>query len=501
MTFSNWNLSPQITMAFISPEKNTEQHISMVLEGEFDLKANEYKFANEFYGELKPKNLYQINANEKKYLYIVPKSAPKKLSFEQPGKAHFVSSAGAMFTTQLLSHSKEKNDFEFLIEISKELKKVISGEEFEFFLGILQRSVTNKIKKSDQKNKTINLYFKEEDFSKSSLEKANSISTAMCMTRTLINMPANELNPSSYEELLRTYLQVEKNISGCVDMEVFNYEKLKQEGCNLICAVGQGSEHKPRILKLSYSPKGNCKSVTLVGKGITFDSGGLDIKASSGMRHMKKDMGGSAAALGIFVACVLLKLPVRLTCYLAVAENMVSGNSMRPGDIYKTRNGLHVEIENTDAEGRLVLADALLLACEEKPDWIIDFATLTGAARVSLGPMIDSLFGNNKETSDLLYSTSIENGDWLWLMPLLSDYENYLDSSVADCVNSSSASFAGSMTAALFLQKFISVDAWNHIDTYMWCDKPHYLWQEGSAPTAKCVRLVTRAIEKFITKE
>jgi leucyl aminopeptidase len=216
---------------------------------------------------------------------------------------------------------------------------------------------------------------------------------------------------------------------------------------------------------------------------------------------MKKDMGGSAAAVGIFLACAMLNLPLKVSCYLAIAENMISGEAMRPGDIYKSKNGLHVEIDNTDAEGRLVLADTLTLACEEKPDWLLDFATLTGAARVSLGPMVDSLFGNNKVTTDLLYETSVENGDWVWPMPLVSDYENYFDSSVADMMNSSTSGFAGSVTAALFLQKFISVDAWNHIDTFMWCDKPNYLWQEGSSPTGKCVRLVTRSIEKFLSKE
>lgn len=173
---------------------------------------------------------------------------------------------------------------------------------------------------------------------------------------------------------------------------------------------------------------------------------------------------------------------------------------MRPGDIYKARNGFNVEIDNTDAEGRLVLADTISLACEEFPDWLIDFATLTGAARVSLGTMVDSLFGNDKATTQLLYHSGIETGDWVWNIPMPLDYEAYFDSNASDFMNSSPAPFAGAVTAALFLQKFVSLSKWNHVDTYMWCDKPTGLWAEGNGATGKCVRLVTRAINAFISK-
>ncbi|MES2614510.1 MAG: leucyl aminopeptidase family protein [Bdellovibrionota bacterium] len=482
-SFASWLLSPRIKLDIQAADAFQKNYhdaeitsIQIVLEGE-------------------------QHDKEKKTLFIMPKNAPKKLSFQNPGTAHIASHMGALFSAQLLSSSAEENK-PIYVAVSQAIKKVLDKEEFEFFLGILQRSVTNKIKKIGLQNKVISLIFNEDQFTKESVTKANAISSAMCTTRTLINMPPNELNPDSYETLLHSFVK-QKAGEQQIEINSFDYEKLLQEECTLICAVGQGSQHKPRIIKLTYSPKSvsaETKHVTLVGKGITFDSGGYDIKPSSGMRIMKKDMGGSAAALGIFFACASLNLPVKLSCYLAIAENMVSGHAMRPGDIYKTRKGFHVEIENTDAEGRLVLADALSLACDEKPDWLIDLATLTGAARVSCGPMVDSLFGNNKDTTDLLYSTGIENGDWVWQMPLPTDYENYLDSSVADFMNSSTTSFAGSVTAALFLQKFVSVERWNHIDTYMWCDKANFLWQEGSSPTGKCVRLVTRAIEKFAAK-
>ncbi len=510
-SFAGWLLSSRFALKLDSAKQTLkEKNISIHLIMENEIDKSLYSFSLNLFGELKSKMLYPLDQTGKKYLFIFPKAEPKKLSFETPGKAHIASTMGAIFSSQLLStlsmNSYLADSENIYISLSQNIVNIIKEEESEFLIGILQKSVTNKIKKIDIKNQSLlkNLVFSEETFSKNSLKKCESISNAMCYTRSLINMPANELNPESYEILLRSIVQNEckkREAPDIIQIDVLDYEKLKQEGCNLICAVGEGSQYKPRIVKLTYSASNLDKKIShiaLVGKGITFDSGGYDLKSSSTMRTMKKDMGGSAAAVGIFFACAALNLPIHLTCYLAIAENMVSSSAMRPGDIYKTRAGFHVEIENTDAEGRLVLADALSLACEEKPDWVIDLATLTGAARVALGPMVDSLFGNNKTTNDLLYSVGIENGDWVWQMPLISDYENYFDSHVADFMNSSSAGFAGAITAGLFLQKFVSVEKWNHIDTYMWCDKPNSLWQEGSSPTGKCVRLVTRAIEKFI---
>ena len=516
---SEWYLFPQLQPELNNNElfdgsANQKQNISITLTtlSEIDANASSYAFSQKVYGEFKCGEFYYENENGNKVFTPLSLTPPKKLSLEKPGKAHAASHLGSQFSSRLLTFFKDNkkysNNQPVYLALSPEIKNAIAGEEFEFLLGLLQKSVSNKVKKlNSYLNHSKTLIFNERDFSKESLTRAYALSNAMSMTRSLINMPPNELQPESFENLMRSLARQEFsqfNLPNNIEMKTIDYEQLLEEGYNLICAVGQGSRYKPRILKLVYTPKQSdpqTKHITLIGKGITFDSGGYDIKASSGMRNMKKDMGGAASAVGIFLSCASLSLPVKISCYLAIAENMVSAHAMRPGDIYKTKKGFHVEIENTDAEGRLVLADAMTLACDEKPDWLIDLATLTGAARTSLGPMVDSMFGNHPETNKILTSCSVENGDWIWEMPIVADYEAYLDSGIADFMNASTSSYAGSVTATLFLQKFISVEKWNHIDTFMWCDKANSLWQEGSSPTGKCVRLVTRAIEKFITRE
>lgn len=429
------------------------------------------------------------------------KITPNKLSFEEPGNAHKSSHVGVLLSSHLRSLIKEdQKDICFAVALSAEINSIVKEDTAEFFLGLLQNSIKNRMLKTPLK-KPILVFFCDPLFSKQDLEHAQKMSQSMSITRSLINMPANVLNPKTYVDFLNQLLK-SSPWKEAVKMTVYTYEKLQKEGCGLICAVGKGSETKPCLVKLSYTPAKNTKKtkhVTLVGKGITFDSGGYDLKPASGMRIMKKDMGGSAAALGSFLSCVSLKSNSRLTCYLALAENMVSGSAMRPGDVYTAHNGLSVEIDNTDAEGRLVLGDALSMACQEKPDWIIDLATLTGAARVATGSYMDNLFGNDAQTTNLLYDIGIQTGDWVWKMPLPSDYNSYFTSPIADMMNSSNSPFAGSITAALFLEKFITVKRWNHIDTYMWCDKPNGLWQEANGPTAKCVRLITKSIRSWET--
>ncbi len=515
--FSGWFLSSKFEIEIQSDNEfrrgMEEMHrgISVFVVSESYLNSNisQFQFCTPFMGSLKPKNLYPLNDSGKYFFFIVPKNEPKKLSFDLPGKSHIASHMGALLSISLLQlGNKLDTSTNFFITFSDDIKSNIDGEQREFIIGLLQKSISNKVSKqsiNNESQKQLFVILQESFFHKEMLLNAQALSDAMCYTRTFINMPPNVLNPDSYEMYLRLLVKYECDKAlhpNHIQIEIMDYEKLLNEGCGLICAVGQGSQIKPRLIKLTYSTKKNLnkiKHVSLVGKGITFDTGGYDIKPSSGMRIMKKDMGGSAAALGIFFACARLALPMRLTCWLPLAENMISGNAMRPGDVYRARNGLQIEIDNTDAEGRLVLADAISLACEEMPDWLIDLATLTGAARVSLGTQIDSLYGNDKESSQLLYQSGIETGDWVWNIPLPADYEPYFDSSISDYANSGSSGFAGSITAALFLQKFVSISNWNHIDTYMWCDKPVGLWAEGSGATGKCVRLVTRAIERFIS--
>ena len=213
------------------------------------------------------------------------------------------------------------------------------------------------------------------------------------------------------------------------------------------------------------------------------------------MRNMKKDMGGSAAVFGIFVNSVLSNRNLHVTAYLAIAENMVSSNSARPGDVYVARNGIAVEIDNTDAEGRLVLADALTYASEEKPDLLVDIATLTGAARVALGTQVDFCMTNNLELADPILKASIETGDWVWRQPRVEIYNSGLDSRVANIENTGGR-FGGAITAGMFLEKFHESKIWLHIDTWMWTDKPNMLSKEVGA-TPKVVRFINELLNQI----
>jgi leucyl aminopeptidase len=236
----------------------------------------------------------------------------------------------------------------------------------------------------------------------------------------------------------------------------------------MIHAVGRASAQAPRLLDLAWGAEGEPK-VTLVGKGVTFDTGGLDIKTAAGMLMMKKDMGGAANILGLAHAIVSANLPVRLRVLLPVVENAISGNAFRPGDVLSSRRGLTVEIGNTDAEGRLILADALALADEESPDLIVDMATLTGAARVALGPELPPLYSTDDKLASEITAAGLTVEDPFWQMPLWSPYDGQLSSKIADINNTGSGGYAGSVIAALFLRRFISkAKAWVHLDILSW---------------------------------
>jgi leucyl aminopeptidase len=241
-----------------------------------------------------------------------------------------------------------------------------------------------------------------------------------------------------------------------------------------IHAVGRASSSAPRLVELRWSPEpsDSLPCVTLVGKGVCFDSGGLDIKPASGMGLMKKDMGGAAVALALANMLMTAKLRARLRVLVPAVENSIAGNAYRPGDVLATRKGLTVEVGNTDAEGRLVLCDALALADAERPDLIIDFATLTGAARVALGPELPALFGSDESLVRDLAAAAAAEHDPLWPMPLWSGYEDELASKIADLNNVASSGFAGAIFGALFLKRFVTeTTAWLHIDLYAWNPK------------------------------
>ncbi len=480
--------------------------VRVILDGEEDPTVQSLvERVRPIHGEPKAKQIYAIPAldsDSPRYLVVLPKQPARKLAARDSGDAHHATVWGAQLAALFMSTPALAEFPSVFVTFSQALAERLDGiHQQYFFVGLLERSVNLKIKEASHfetiERKPMKLWC--DGMNDEYRAAGEKLAGAMLITRSLVNMPSNILNPESFEVFVRELVRRECDIEGDpnrIAVEVFHRDKLVAEGCGLINAVGQGSDIPPRLLRLTYYPKLTGKSlkhVAIVGKGITFDSGGLDIKGSSFMRNMKKDMGGAAASLGVFLAIARLGLPVRVSCYLALAENMVSGRSMRPGDVYKAKNGVTVEIDNTDAEGRLVLADALCYAVAEKPDWVIDLATLTGAARVALGPSVDALFCTESETEKLLVETGRMLGDWVWPLPFVEDYETWLDSNVADMSNSATSGHGGAITAAQFLRKFIGQSNWTHIDTYMWADKPTDLTQEAGA-TAKCVRLMTHAI-------
>jgi len=286
---------------------------------------------------------------------------------------------------------------------------------------------------------------------------------ATSLARDLINTPANDMGP---EELAAAARELAERFGATFSCIVG--DDLTRQNFPLIHAVGMASSRAPRLIDLSWGDPSHPK-VTLVGKGVCFDSGGLDLKPSSGMLIMKKDMGGAANVLALALMVMDAKLKVRLRVLIPAVENAVAGNAFRPLDIFKSRKGLTVEIGNTDAEGRLVLADALALACEEKPDLLVDLGTLTGAARVALGPDLPPFYTNDEALALDVARCAREENDPLWRLPLWPAYDAWLDSKVANVNNAPSGTFAGSITCALFLQRFVEdAKSWLHVDIYGW---------------------------------
>lgn len=282
------------------------------------------------------------------------------------------------------------------------------------------------------------------------------------LIRDLINTPTEDLGPSQLAEvakkIAKEFHATFKEIVG---------EDLLKENYPSIYTVGKGSVHAPRLIELNW---GNTKhpKISLIGKGVCFDSGGLDIKTGSGMLLMKKDMAGAAHVLGLARMIMTMKLPIHLQVLIPAVENVISGNSYKPGDVIKTRKGLTVEVTNTDAEGRLVLCDAICAAAENDPELIIDYATLTGAARVALGPDLPALFTPQDEIAKNLMQCAVQELDLIWRLPLYKPYRKYLESPIADMVNSSLNPYAGSITAALFLKEFAGDKNWIHFDLMAW---------------------------------
>jgi leucyl aminopeptidase len=292
-------------------------------------------------------------------------------------------------------------------------------------------------------------------------EELDCIVESVTLARDLINTPANDMGPDELESAARKLATLhDAKFSAIVG------DDLLKENFPLIHAVGRAADRAPRLLDFTW---GNDKHprITLVGKGVCFDTGGLDIKPDSGMLNMKKDMGGAATALALAHMIMSRKLKVRLRVLIPAVENSIAGGSFRPRDIYTSRKGITVEIGNTDAEGRLILADALTLADEEEPALIIDFATLTGAARVALGPDLPAFFTDDDGLANELMTTSAAENDPVWRLPLWRPYESMLESKIAD-TNNVGGGQGGAITAALFMRRFVTAKSWLHFDIFAW---------------------------------
>ena len=292
--------------------------------------------------------------------------------------------------------------------------------------------------------------------------KVERLAGAVALGRDLINTPANDMGPEALEAAVRA-------LAGRygADVSAIRGDDLLTQNFPLIHAVGRAAAQAPRLVEFVWGRK-DAPKVTLVGKGVTFDTGGLDIKPESAMAIMKKDMGGAATALALADMLMSARVDIRLRVIIAIVENSISASSFRPGDIYTSRKGLSVEIGNTDAEGRLILADALTYADEGEPELLLDFATLTGAARVALGPDLPPFYTDDEALAAEIAQFGLMHHDPVWRMPLWQPYARLLEGKISDLNNISGGPFAGSITAALFLKNFVTTPCWVHFDVYGW---------------------------------
>jgi leucyl aminopeptidase len=278
--------------------------------------------------------------------------------------------------------------------------------------------------------------------------------------RDLANTPAGDLYPETFTEQAQKLAKQHK-----LAIEVMGPDELLKGGFNSVLAVAQGSPRQPRVLKMEYKPKDKPKRhIVLVGKGVTFDSGGLSLKDAHGMETMKDDMTGAAIVLATLVACAQADANVQVTGLMGLVENMVSGTSYKPGDVIRSRSGKTIEVLNTDAEGRLVLADLLHYACELNADHVVDLATLTGACLVALGDGVSAVMGTDQKLVERILDAGSRSGEYLWQLPLVEEYKEALKSHVADIKNITGTKWGGSITAGLFLKEFVKSDSWAHVD-------------------------------------
>lgn len=292
------------------------------------------------------------------------------------------------------------------------------------------------------------------------VRRGNVIASAICFARDLVNEPGGSLTPTEFARR-----GAERAEAAGLSVRVLGPKEIAAERLGGLLSVNQGSVEEPRLLELTYAPDDAVASLALVGKGITFDSGGLSIKPADAMMTMKCDMGGGAAVIAAACALPDLAPPVKVTAYVPMTDNMTGGAAIRPGDIYEARNGIKVEVLNTDAEGRLILGDVLAMAVEQEPDAILDLATLTGACMVALGDKYAGILGNDAALLDRVRGAAATAGERVWQLPLADEYRTALDSNIADVKNIGGGRMGGAITAALFLEKFVGDSTpWVHID-------------------------------------
>ena len=296
-------------------------------------------------------------------------------------------------------------------------------------------------------------------------DEVRDLLAACIRVRDLVNTPTQHMGP---DELERTVCEIAEAHGARI--HAVSGEDLIDANFPAIHAVGRASHRAPRLIRLDWGDAAH-PHVAIVGKGVCFDTGGLNIKAGEGMRNMKKDMGGAAHAIALAELLMARRVPLRITLIVPAVENAIGPDALRPGEVIATRSGLHVEIDNTDAEGRLILGDALVHAAEDAPALLLDFATLTGAARIALGPDLPALYANDEAHAAQLLDAAAQVRDPLWRMPLWRPYWRYLSSGIADFANSGPSRMAGSITAALYLERFVpESQPWLHMDTYAWND-------------------------------
>jgi leucyl aminopeptidase len=344
--------------------------------------------------------------------------------------------------------------------------------------------------KSDPKtSKIASLTLVECDMSDEEIASALSLADGVVLARDLVNRPAADTPPTALAEIA-------SGLSAEVDVKVFDEDEIVEAGFGGLIAVNLGADRPARMVVMRYSPNGAEKTVAFVGKGIVFDSGGLSIKPASGMETMKTDMAGAAAVMGAVKAIAELGVSVNVIGITPLTENLTGGSAQKPGDVMRAYNGKTIEVLNTDAEGRLVLADGLALAAESEPDLIVDIATLTGAAKVALGPLIGGLFASDDEAAELVLSAAEAAGEKMWRMPLEPEYKPLIESDIADMKNTAGR-WGGAITAGLILSEFVGDVPWVHLDVAgpARADKnDHYISKGGTGFGVATLVEVARAL-------